>query len=333
MADVARLAGVSPQTVSRVINNSPLIKSETRQRVQQAVEQLGYRPNSAARALVRGRTGIVGVIGAGSAHFGPASIQRTIEEAARAAGLVASSVGLPELTRASLEDSVEHLMRQRVEGIIVIAGQDEALEVARNQRVEVPVVVVEGDLSRARWTVGVDQFAGGRLATRHLLSLGHREVAHLGGPLDWTEARARRDGWRAEMTAAGLRPPEPIHVDWSADAGYRAGLDLAADRSVTAVFAASDQIAVGLLAALHEAGRRVPEEVSVVGFDDLPETRYLIPALTTVGQDFVAVGRQAIELLLAAIEGSPTSRPQLIAPELIIRASTARRDDPAARRR
>lgn len=324
MADVARLAGVSHQTVSRVVNGHASIRPETRRRVEQAISQLGYRPNTAARALVKGRTGIVGVIGAGSAHFGPTSIQHTIEDAARAAGLFASTISLTEVTRAMLDQSVEHMMSQLVEAIIIVAGQDEAVELARNHPTNVPVVVVEGDLTRARWTVGVDQVAGGRIATRHLLDLGHREVAHVAGPADWSEARARRDGWRAELVEHGLRPREPVHVPWSAAGGYEAGRRVAADPSVTAVFAASDQIALGVLRALREAGRRVPEEVSLVGFDDIPEAAFFLPPLTTVRQDFPAVGRRAVELAQVAIAGGAAPAPDLIAPELVVRSSTAR---------
>jgi DNA-binding LacI/PurR family transcriptional regulator len=326
MADVARLAGVSHQTVSRVVNDAPNINPRTRLRVEQAISQLGYRPNTAARALVRGRTGVVGVISTGAAFFGPASIQRSIEQAARDAGLFASSVGLTTLTRELLDDSVEHLMDQLVEGIVIIAGQDEALEVARSRTTRIPIVLVEGDLSRAPLTVGVDQVAGARLATRHLLDLGHREIVHLAGPQDWSEGRARRDGWRTEMLSAGLRPPEPIYGDWSADFGFAAAEAVLSDRGTTAVFAANDQIALGLLRAVHEGGRRVPDDISVVGFDDLPETRYFIPPLTTVRQDFDAVGREAIALLVRAISGSPPRRPDLIPPELIIRASSGHND-------
>ncbi|HEX8767266.1 MAG TPA: LacI family DNA-binding transcriptional regulator, partial [Jatrophihabitans sp.] len=215
LADVARLAGVSSQTVSRVVNGAPHISPQTRGRVEQAIERLGYRPNAAARALVRGRTGLIGVIATSGAYFGPTSILRTIEEAARAEDLFVTSVNLPTLTRELLDESVEHFLRLLVEGIVIIAGQDEAVEVARHRRASVPLVLVEGDLSRAAWSVGVDQAAGARLATEHLLDLGHREILHLTGPLDWSEARARRDGWRTAMVAAGLRPLEPITGDWS----------------------------------------------------------------------------------------------------------------------
>ena len=170
--------------------------------------------------------------------------------------------------------------------------------------------------------MGIDQVAGARLATQHLLELGHREIVHLGGPVDCTEARARRDGWRSEMVRPGCGRSSRSWATGVPPAATRGRPRLATDPEVTAVFAANDQIAIGLLRALHEAGRRVPEDVSVVGFDDLPETGYLIPPLTTVRQDFPALGRLAIELLLVALGGSTTPAPDLIPPELIIRAST-----------
>jgi DNA-binding LacI/PurR family transcriptional regulator len=331
MQDVARLAGVSHQTVSRVINGATSIRPETRERVLQAIERLGYRPNTAARALVSGRSATIGIIAAASTLFGPTSIHRTVNTAAREAGFFASSVSLAEMTREGFEAAVDHLDRLAVEGIVVIAGHDEALEVARSRSARTPFVIVEGDLSRARRTVGVDNLAGARIATRHLLDLGHTEVAHVTGPMDWAESRARAEGWRAEMVAAGLRPLEPVPGDWSAESGYRAGLHLASDTGVTAVFAANDQMAIGVLRALHEAGRRVPEDVSVVGFDDVPEAEFLIPPLTTVRQDFERIGRQAIAMLTDVISGETDQVPSLIDPVLVVRASTAPPGRPSTR--
>jgi DNA-binding LacI/PurR family transcriptional regulator len=207
---------------------------------------------------------------------------------------------------------------------VIIAGQDEAVEVARHRRASVPLVLVEGDLSRAAWSVGVDQAAGARLATEHLLDLGHREILHLAGPLDWSEARARRDGWRAAMVAAGLRPLEPLLGDWSLARGY-AALDEVLASGATAVFAANDQLALGLLCALNEAGRSVPGDLSLVGFDDQPEAAYATPPLTTIRQDFGSVGRRAVETLRRAIAGEPGVVQSLVQPELVVRASTARR--------
>jgi DNA-binding LacI/PurR family transcriptional regulator len=327
MADVARLAGVSHQTVSRVINGQDNLRPATRRRVEEAIRQLGYRPNSAARALVTKRSATIGVIGSKSGFWGPSSVHRTVQAAGREAGFFVSSVNVPDLTRDAVRDAVDHLRDQGVEGIVLIAANDEALEVARAQEPSgLPVVVVEGSLYKARWTVGVDQSAGAELATRHLLDLGHTEIVHLAGPLQWTEARARLQGWQNAMHGAGLRPSPHLEGDWTAASGYRAGAEIAHRTDVTAVFAANDQMALGLLRALWEAGRSVPGDVSVVGFDDIPEAEFLVPPLTTVRQDFIEVGHRAIEILQAALaEPDPgAEQPErLIQPELIVRVSTA----------
>ncbi|MDP3893163.1 LacI family DNA-binding transcriptional regulator, partial [Nocardioides sp.] len=298
MADVAKLAGVSHQTVSRVVNGQDNLRPDTRARVEEAIRQLGYRPNTAARALVTKRSATIGVIGTKSGFWGPSSVHRSVQAAARDAGFFVSSVNLQNVSREELAGAVDHLRAQSVEGFILIAAHDEALEMARAQETEnVPMVVVEGDLTKARWTVGVDQVGGAALATRHLLDLGHTEIVHVSGPLDWTEARARVQGYEQTMEQAGLRPLRPLEGDWTARSGYEAGVEIAGRPEVTAVFAGNDQMALGVLRAVFEAGRRVPEHISVVGFDDNPEAAYLIPPLTTVRQDFTAVGVRAIEVL------------------------------------
>ena len=322
MADVARLAGVSHQTVSRVVNGLDNIRPDTRARVELAIKQLGYRRNVAARALVTRRSATIGVVGTESGLWGPTSIHRTIEDAARAAGLFVSSVNLQSVTREEFSAAVNHLLAHAVEGIIAIAAHDEALDVVRSQDIGVPLVVVEGDLTEARWTVGVDQIAGARLATAHLLALGHTEIMHVTGPMNWSEARARHEGWRREMYAAGLRPREPLSGDWTSESGHCAGLEILGMPEITAVFTANDQMAIGVLRALHEGGRPVPGAVSVVGFDDIPEAAYLIPPLTTVRQDFPAVGRRAIEVLTNAMTSAGDDRPELVEPELVVRASS-----------
>ena len=323
MADVARLAGVSHQTVSRVVNGQENLRPETKERVLDAIRKLGYRPNNAARALASRRSGTIGVIGSKTGFWGPSSIHRTVQAAGRDAGYFVSSVNLQSLTRAEFVDAIEHLRSQHVEGIVLIAATDEALEVARAQEdLGTPVVVVEGDPGKTRWTVGVDQAAGAELATRHLLELGHTEIVHVGGPPSWAESRARRQGWQRTMEAAGLRPAEHLTGDWSARSGFELGLEIAGRPDVTAVFCANDQMALGVLRALAESGRSVPGEVSVVGFDDIPEAAYLLPPLTTVQQDFPAVGRLAITTLRAAIDDEPAPE-RLISPALVVRASSA----------
>jgi len=326
MADVARLAGVSHQTVSRVINGQNNLRPATRERVEQAIRQLGYRPNSAARALVTRRSATIGVIGSKSGYWGPSTVHRTIQAAGREAGYFVSSVNLQSLTREELVDAINHLRDQSVEGIVLISATDDALDVARAQEhLGVPVIVVEGDATKARWTVGVDQVAGAELGTRHLIDLGHTDIMHLAGPPSWTEGRARLLGWQNAMYAAGLRPSQHVTGDWSAASGYAAGREIAGRDDVTAVFCANDQMALGLMRALFEADRTVPSGprgVSVVGFDDIPEAPYLIPPLTTVRQDFQGLGHRAIEILRAALGDEPIPE-GLISPELVVRASSA----------
>ncbi|WP_206422630.1 LacI family DNA-binding transcriptional regulator [Nocardioides pantholopis] len=336
MADVARLAGVSHQTVSRVVNGQHNLRPETRERVLEAIRQLGYRRNTAARALVTRRSATIGVIGSKAGFWGPSTVHRTIQAAGREAGYFVSSANLPSLTREELVDAISHLRDQSVEAIVLIGGTDDALEAARAQEdLGIPVVVVEGDETKTRWTVGVDQVAGAELGTSLLIELGHTEILHLGGPPSWTEARSRLAGFQNAMYAAGLHPAPAVTGDWSARSGYEAGRGIARRGDVSAVFCANDQMALGLLRALAEAGRSVPGEVSVVGFDDIPEAAYLIPPLTTVRQDFTAVGRRAIEIIQAALAGEPGPG-RLIEPELVVRASTGApgtRTDRASSRR
>lgn len=322
MADVARLAGVSHQTVSRVINGSPSIRPATKARVESAIEELGYRPNTAARALVTRRSGIIGVVGSNSGLYGPASIQRSVQEAARAAGYFSSLVPLAEVTLDEVHSALDYLARQSVEAIVMIVGQEDALEVIHSTTAGVPLIVVEGDLSGRGLTVGVDQIKGARQATGHLVDLGHRAIDHVAGPMTYTEAKGRRSGYEAAMRDAGLVAGELWEGDWTPASGYRIGREIVQRGGTTAVFVANDQMAIGVMHAFAEAGVRIPEDISVVGFDDIPESGYLNPGLTTVKQDFRVLGQRAIDLVTKTLEGSPANVP-LLAPELIIRASTA----------
>nr|WP_149204153.1 LacI family DNA-binding transcriptional regulator [Actinotalea subterranea] len=323
MSDVAAVAGVSHQTVSRVLNGHPSVRPETRQRVLDAITQLGYRRNTAARALVTRRTATIGVVTSGSALFGPTSTLIAVEVAARDAGLFVSVATVPRWEAAGMHEVLEHFMSQGVEGVVVIAAHDEAIEAVQVFAAPVPVVMVgPKELPGGRLhTVAVDQYEGARLATRHLLDLGHRDVVHLAGPVDWLDARARVRGWRDALEEAGLTAPEPIEGDWSAGRGYEVGLDLVRDGLPSAVFAANDQLALGLLRAFAEHGVRVPDDVSVVGFDDVDGSAHFYPPLTTVRQDFTALGRRCMDILLAAIEGEHPA-PELIEPRLVVRASS-----------
>jgi DNA-binding LacI/PurR family transcriptional regulator len=323
MTDVAQLAGVSYQTVSRVLHDSPHVRRDTRARVLVAIRQLDYRPNSVAQALVTGRSMTLGVVSFDTTLFGPASTLLGIEEAAHDAGYVISIASLKALNRASVLAAVERLRRQGVDGIVVIAPQKSAVEALLHLPPDVPVVAVEAGPDDSVPVVAVDQLAGAASATRHLLDLGHRTVWHIAGPQDWLEAQQRVDGWRLTLEAAGASVPPLLQGDWSARSGYELGQELVRQPGVTAVFAGNDQMALGLLRLLHETGRQTPRDISIVGFDDIPESAYLIPPLTTVRQDFGEVGRRCLRLLLGQVESGRRSWSRVVVPtELVVRAST-----------
>ncbi|WP_043637203.1 LacI family DNA-binding transcriptional regulator [Nonomuraea candida] len=327
MADVARLAGVSHQTVSRVLNEHPRVREETRARVLRAIDMLGYRRNLTARALVTRRSHRLGVVSFDTILYGPASTVYGIERAARAAGYFVSIMSLRTIDRAGVNEAIGHLAEQGVDGVVVVAPQRAAAQALADLPAGLPAVAVEGRHEGDVSVVSVDQAEGARQATAHLLGLGHRTVWHVGGPDDWLEAEGRREGWHAALSAAGRAIPEALPGDWTPRSGYAAGKVLAGRvAEVTAVFVANDQMALGLLRAFSEAGVQVPEQVSVVGFDDIPEAAYFTPALTTVRQDFGEVGRLSIGLLLKQIESAgPCGHERLVvAPRLVARDSTGR---------
>ena len=323
MADVAQRAGVSHQTVSRVLNELPNVRQSTKDRVLQAIEELGYRRNLTARALVTRHSRVLGVVSFDTTLYGPASTLHGIEQAARGAGYFVSIVSLKAITHDSVREAIGYLASQGVDGIVVVAPQRQAAQALSSVPDDIPAVAVEGGRARKVPVVSVDQVGGARLAVEHLLELGHRTVWHIAGPADWLEAEGRIKGWQAALTAADRELPEPLTGDWSPRSGYEAGLKLPAD--ATAVFVANDQMALGLLRALAERRIKVPKQVSVVGFDDVPEAEFFGPPLTTVRQDFSLVGRHSIDLLLEQLDADePVRRRRVVVPaELIIRSSTA----------
>ncbi|WIM93665.1 LacI family DNA-binding transcriptional regulator [Actinoplanes oblitus] len=324
MTDVARLAGVSHQTVSRVLNDHPNVKEQTRIRVRAAIAELGYRPNRAARALVTGRSQLIGVVARNSMLYGPASMLTEFEQAAADAGFAVSVGSVRELDRDSISSVVERHLDQRVAGLVVIAQTASATEALAAIPADVPVVFIDGDPAAGRSLVTVDQVAGAGDAVRHLLEAGHETVWHVSGPTDWFDSAGRIQGWRKALREAGREVPPLLSADWSAAEGYRAGQMLARMPEVTAVFAANDHLALGVLRALHERGRRVPHDVSVIGFDDVPEAAFFIPPLTTVRQAFGDVARAALTLLLDQMKDEPGTAETVIVPaQLVVRESVA----------
>jgi DNA-binding LacI/PurR family transcriptional regulator len=325
MADVARLAGVSHQTVSRVLNGHPNVSPATKAAVLAAIRDLGYRPNVAARTLATGKTNVFGVISFDTTLYGPASMLHGIERAAHPDYFVAIA-SLPSFDRRSLSEAAERFLSQAVAGVIVIAPDTRAAEVLASLAADVPFVAVGCGTAAPLPSVTIDNLAGAAKATRHMLDLGHRTVHHIAGPESWLDARDRTGGWRQALRAAGVPESEPevVRGDWSARSGYEIGHDLAARPEVTAVFCANDSMALGFLRAAAERGRHVPRDISVVGFDDVPEAPYFVPPLTTVRQDFSALGTRALHLLMDLIMGAAQAQPiRPIEPDLIVRSSSA----------
>lgn len=321
--DVAKAAGVSHQTVSRVLNGDSTVRPAVREKVDRAIAALDYRPSAAARALARRRTRTIGLVVVGMPYFGPASIANSFNAAARASGW---DVAIAATDDGALEGDVrkagEALLAQDPRAVVVVAPGPAVGAALADLARRVPVVSTV-DVVPGATAVTVDDERGAALAVEHLAALGHRDVLHVAGPEEWTEADQRIAGWRAASERLGLAVPDVIRGDWSSAGGYRIGRELAAAGAPTAVFSANDQTALGLLAAFRDAGVRVPDDVSVVGFDDIPEAAFFSPPLTTLGQDFAALGRGLMDRVDELIAGRETRPGAPLVPELIVRRSTA----------
>ena len=322
MADVAQLAGVSVQTVSRVVNDHPHVTAEVRERVRQAMVQLRYRRNPAARSLATRRTMSLGVVTYGLAQHGPSVALTGIVAEARRAGYTTNLVALAELDRAALGRAVGHLADDHVDGLVLLAPVEDAVSAIRGMPTEMPLVVFEPGGRPRPDAFAVDEVQGARLATEHLLRLGHHTVLHLSGPDGWLATEARIRGWRDALGAAGAVALPPVPTTWDARSGFDAAAAVAGS-DVTAVFAANDQTALGLIRGLVEHGLRVPDDIAVVGFDDFPESAFFNPPLTTVRVDFEALGRLAVEKVLALIARGDPGSDALVVPELVVRASSS----------
>ena len=318
MADVAALAGVSGQTVSRVVNDSPRVDPATRANVESAMARLGYRPHRAARALRTGRTQTIGLVASTLATVGNSRMLQAVADAAAARGyaLVVVTLGGGSEVAAAFE----RLRDQGVDGAIVL---NEATDLVRHgdTPADVALVVVDAPRDERFGVVVTDHAGGARAATEHLLALGHATVHHVAGPLDSFAAAERERGWRSALADAGVAAPDVARGDWSAASGHVAGEAIIADPRVTAVFCANDQMALGALRAFADAARPAPEAVSIVGFDDVADAADYRPPLTTVRQDFDRLGAEAVALLVEQIDAGE-QRFVTVAAELVVREST-----------
>lgn len=324
--DVARLAGVSYQTVSRVITGSPDVSAATRARILEIIEQVGYRRNKMATALVTNRSTVLGLITDGSPRYGPVATLLALENAAREAGYGCTVVTVREPYEQSVQQAMHSLEDAGVDGVIFIAPLLEMATALSKARFTVPVeMIAAGAMSSSRrpemLTFSENQELGSRLATEHLIELGHTQIAHVGGSTAWFDGRVRKRGWQAALRAAGLQQGLYAEGDWSTTWAYQTGLRLVREGLPEAIVAASDHTALGLIRAFAENGIRVPRDVSVVGFDDIEGCDVFLPPLTTVRQDFPALARGSIDVLLGAIRGQDVDRSPMT-PTLVVRSST-----------
>lgn len=326
--DVARAAGVSQQTVSRVINGKTRVSEETRAKVQQVIAELGYRPNRLAQALAGGPVRSVTVLTSDTALYGAAATLRGMEEAARTAGF---SVGISVLDRDSPQSDIALRLSRPGEPVMVIAFDDAGRRALHALPPDVPVAAaVErradddiNDSGGGPWQVWLDDRAAAAHATRYLLGLGHRCVHYVAIPSSTSPLPQRTRGWQDALRGAGRPLPEPLQGGWTPRSGFLAVRSLLTDRSVTAILCGNDDLALGVMRAAREAGRDIPGDLSVVGFDDSPPSAYLNPSLTTVRLDFEALGRACFALLHHRLAPRTASAvPAWSEPELIVRESS-----------
>lgn len=324
MADVATLAGVSPQTVSRVLRGHPNVSEVTRLQVESAVDSTGYRRTGLARALVTGRSMTIGVLTHESDQYAASSIMLGIHRAARAQGYFVSAAGTTSVSSAAIAGGIGRLRDQGVDALVIAVPIWDEPALAKAVQ-GIPTAVIDAETSAADVVVDLDQELAGRLATQHLIDLGHDTVWHVAGPANWKDASGRTRGWAAALTEAGKTTPPVLNGDWTPQSGYQLGLVLGRMTDATAVFVSSDEMAIGVLHALRELGRDVPGDMSVVSMDDIPLARFASPPLTTVRQPFEHMGELAVQRVIAEIDGDSEEggRDGHIAPELIVRESTA----------
>jgi DNA-binding LacI/PurR family transcriptional regulator len=287
-----------------------------------AVEKLGYRFNNAARVLSSGRSHIIGLVLLQSGgYYSRSAVTAGVEAAAGEAGYAVSIATIARLDTGLMERSLSKLADQGVDGIVIAVPLISVTQKMEDISRDIPTVTLDGSRTASARVLGIDQREAGRIATQHLLDLGHRQVWHVSGPDEWIEARWRRQGWQECLAAAGIEAPPPLEGDWSPESGYQQGQILAMIPDVTAVFAASDEMAFGVIRALRERGRSVPDDVSIVSVDDIALAAYCSPPLTTVRQDFYLSGSAAVALLL---QGDDADAAESVAPaSLSVRASTA----------
>jgi LacI family transcriptional regulator len=332
--EVAAVAGVSTQTVSRVINERPDVSSETRKRVQEVIKKLGYQPSAVARSLIRRRSYTLGVATAGLRYIGPSRTLSGIASAAEEAGYSLLLKELPRFDANNITPIIQSFLARQVDGIIWAVpevGDNHAWVTSQSLDLDVPLVYLTMEPRENISVVSIDNYLGGRMAMSHLLGQGYKHIAHLSGPLDWWEARQRKAAWEDALEGAGIevRDEHWVEGNWSSASGAQAFEKLFEQYAeMDSIFVANDQMALSVLQVACQRGLRIPEELGVVGFDNIPESAFFAPPLTTVLQDQNNVAKLAVEEVIRTIESGwqelEPSEPQtiILPPTLIVRESS-----------
>lgn len=325
---VALAAGVSTQTVSRVMNQRPDVSSETRQRVQDVIDQLGYQPSEVARSLIHQRTYTIGVVTAGLKYIGPSRTISGITQAAEEYGYALMVKELPRFNANNVEPILKEFVSRHVDGIIWAVpevGENRAWVSKPPTYIEIPIVFLTMQPQDHLTVVSSDNYLGACLAVNHLIEQGYRHIGHISGPLDWWEARQRMAAWKDTLQAHQMPALDAHWVEgnWSSASAAQAIQTLFQQYpEMDAVFAANDQMALSVLQAACQAKLCVPENLGVVGFDNMAESAYFFPPLTTVNSDQESVGKIAVEELVKIIQSRRQERDAVVEPQIIILSPT-----------
>lgn len=336
MKEVASVAGVSTQTVSRVINERPDVSPETRKRVQSIIKELGYRPSELARSLISQRSQTLGIVIAGLSYIGPSRILSGIAAAAEAAGYSLLLKELPRFDEDEIEPIFQALLSRHVDGIIWAVPEVGANHVWVNKMTftpDIPLVYLTMEPQEDISVVAIDNYLGGRMAMSHLLEQGYKKIAHISGPLDWWEARQRMAAWKDALAETGreVKDNHVVEGNWSAASGAQAAEKLFDQYpDMDSIFVANDQMALSVMQSIRQKGLRIPQDIGIVGFDNLDESAYFSPALTTIQQDQHDIAKLAVEEITKIIEAGwrelekVEPRTIILPPTLVVRQSSLR---------
>jgi len=333
--DVAREAGVSTQTVSRVMNKASYVSETTRQKVEVVVEKLGYRPSTLARSLIQQRSYTLGIVTFGLKYIGPSRTLNGIADTADELGYMLLMKELDNIDTNRIDDVIDSLLARQVDGIlwgVPEIGESHAWVEQRMEKIRVPIIFLAMRPREGIPSVVTDNFQGAVTAVEHLLNCGRKKIGHITGPLDWWEAQERKRGWQQALKTAGLDAHNQacIEGNWSSSSGEQGFIRLLESYpGMDAVFVANDQMALSVLREAFRRGINIPQDLAVVGFDDIPESAYFYPSLTTVSQDLQQLGGKAVQKLVEMIQARQNNLPILtqssfIHPTLVVRESSIR---------